>query len=58
MNYAMNKFSKCGGLYTQAIEQWQSKTKEDKKIWENFRQDLIAEYEKLLAEGGGTILCQ
>ena len=56
--YIMIKLSKCGGLYTKAIERWQIKTKEYKKIWANFRQHLIAEYEELLAEGGGTKLCQ
>ena len=30
----------------------------DKKIWENFLQNLIAEYEKLLAKGGVTTLGQ
>ena len=47
--YAMIKLSKCGGLYTKAIERWNSKNKSDKKIWKNLRQHLIAEYEKLLS---------
>ena len=55
---AMIKLSKCGGLYTKAIERWQIKTKEDKKIRSNLRENLIAEYEKLLSEGGGTTLGQ
>ena len=55
---AMIKQTKCVGLYTKTTEPWQSKTKEDKKIWENFCQHLISEYEKLLTEGGGTILGQ
>ena len=38
---AMIKLSKCGGLYTKAIERWQRNIKEDKKIWANFRQHLI-----------------
>ena len=54
----MIKLSKCGGLYTKSIERWQSKTKIDKKIWRNFRQHLIVEYENLLAEGVGTTLGQ
>ena len=58
ISYAMIKLSKCGGLYTKAIERWQSKTKEDKNIWANLRQHLIAEYEKLLEEGGCMTLCQ
>ena len=32
ISYAMIKLSKCGGPYTKAIELWQSKTKEVKKI--------------------------
>ena len=56
--YAMNKLSKCVGPYTNSIERWQSKTKEDKKIGANFRQNLIAEYDNLLEEGGGTTLGQ
>ena len=54
----MIKLSKCGGLYNRATERWESKTKEYKNIWENFRQYLISEYEKLLSEGGGTTLFQ
>ena len=42
MSYAIIKLFKCGGLYTQDVEQWQSKTKYEKKIWTNFRQHLIA----------------
>ena len=51
ISYNMIKLSKCGGLHNKAIEQWHIKTKKDKNIWANFRQQLIAEYEKLLAEG-------
>ena len=58
ISYTRIKLSKCGGLYTKAIERWQSNTKEDKKIWENSRQHLIAEYEKQLAEGWWTTLGQ
>ena len=45
---AMIKLSKCGGLYTKAIERWQSKTKEDKNIWAHLCKNLIAEYENML----------
>ena len=41
ISYAMIKLFKCDGLCTKAIERWHRKTKEDKKIWENFRQNLI-----------------
>ena len=58
ISYAMIKLSKCGGLYTKAIERWQIKAKENKKIWANFCQHLITEYENLLVEGGGTTLGQ
>ena len=58
MSYTMIKLYKCGGLYTRAVERWKIKTKEDKKIWANFRQHLIAEYENLLEEVGGTTLGQ
>ena len=58
ISYAIIRLSKCGGLYTKAIERRKRKTKEDKKIWENFFQHLIAEYEKLVSEGGGTNLAQ
>ena len=54
----MIKLSKCCSIYTKAIELWQSKTTAYKKIWENFCLHLIAEYENLLAEGGGTKLGQ
>ena len=58
ISYATIKLSKCGGLYNRATERWKSKTKEYKNIWENFRQYLISEYEKLLSEGVGTTLFQ
>ena len=58
ISYAMIKLFKCGGPYNKAIERWKRKTKEDKNIWAKFRQHLIAEYENLLAEGGGTTIGQ
>ena len=58
ISYAMIKLSKCGGLYTKAIESWKSNTKQDKNIRGNFFQHLNAEYENLLAEGRGTTLGQ
>ena len=54
----MIKLSKCGGLYTKAIERWQINTKENKNICANFHQHLIVEYENMLTEGGGTTLGQ
>ena len=57
-SYAMIKLSMCGGLYTKDIERLHRKTKADKNIWAIFCQNLISEYEKLLAEGGGTTLGQ
>ena len=57
-SYAMIKLSMYGGLYTQDIERLHRKTKSDKNIWAIFCQHLISEYEKLLAEGGGTTLGQ
>ena len=41
----MIELSKCDGLYTKFIDQWQRNTKEDKKICTNLRQHLIVEYE-------------
>ena len=58
ISYGTIKLSKCRGLYTKAMERWQAKTKDDKKLWANFRTHYITEYEKLLAEGGGTTLGQ
>ena len=37
---------------------WQAKGSVVKKIWECFFQNLIFEYENVLAEGGGTTLGQ
>ena len=56
ISYGTIKLSKCGGLYTKAMERWQAKLAGDKKVWANFRQHYITEYEKLLAEDGGTTL--
>ena len=58
ISYGTIKLSKCGGLYTKAMERWQAKALDDKKLWANFRTHYITEYEKLLAEGGGTTLGQ
>ena len=58
ISYAMIKISKCGGIYTMAIDRYQSNTKEYKNIWGKFCQKLIAEYENLLAEELGTTLCR
>ena len=45
-------------VYTKAMERWQAKPAPDKKVWAHFRKHYITEYEKLLAEGGGTTLGQ
>jgi hypothetical protein len=58
ISYGTIKLSKCGGLYTKAMERWQAKNDAVKRVWANFRQHYITEYEKLLAEGGGTTLGQ
>ena len=58
ISYGTIKLSKCGGLYTKAMERWQEKDNTKKKMWENFRTHYITEYKKLLAEGGGTTLAQ
>ena len=58
ISYGTIKLSKCGGLYTKAMERWQAKEQDDKKLWANFRTHYITEYEKLLAEGSGTTLAQ
>ena len=58
ISYVMIKLSKCGGLYTKAVEWWKRKTTAYKNIWANFRQHLIAEYEKLLAKGVITTFAQ
>ena len=52
ISYGTIKLSKCGGIYTKAMERWHVKILGDKKVWDNFRQHYITEYEKLLAEGG------
>ena len=58
ISYGAIKLSKCGGLYTKAMERWQAKASYEKKVWANFRTHYITEYEKLLAEGSGTTLGQ
>ena len=58
ISYGTIKLSKCGGLYTKAMEHWHTKDSDDKKVWANFRQHYIAEYKQLLAGGGGTTLGQ
>ena len=58
ISYAIIKLSKYGGLYTKTIERWQSNTKSEKRIWENFHQNLIADCENILPERGGTTLGQ
>jgi hypothetical protein len=58
ISYGTIKLSKCGGLYSKAMERWQAKDNAIQRVWANFRQHYITEYEKLLAEGGGTTLGQ
>ena len=58
ISYGSIKLAKCGGLYTKAMERWQAMPGPNKKVWANFRKHYITEYEKLLAEGGGTTLGQ
>ena len=58
ISYAMIKLSKYGGLYIEAIYMWRIKNTTDKKIWANFHQHLIEEYEDLLVEGVVTTIGQ
>ena len=49
--YTMVKLSKCGDLYTKAIDRWKTKDAMNKKIWANFlskrgRKNLIQEIYK------------
>ena len=46
------------GIYSKEITRWNTKMATDCTIWENLRNHMIAEYEKLLAEGHGTTLAQ
>ena len=45
ISYVMIKLSRCGRLYTKAIEIWKMKNAADKKIWAKSPKHLIAEYE-------------
>ena len=56
--YGSIKLSKCGGLYSKAIERWQAKPTQEKKVWANVHQHFITKYECRLAEGGWPALGQ
>jgi len=53
---ALIKINGTGGLYSRAVGRWNAKLLADRSSWTGFRTHMIAEYEKLVAEGGGTVM--
>ena len=57
IDYSMIKINKTG-IYSKALVCWNAKTETNRTIKEKSRNHTIAEYEKLLAEGGRMTLAQ
>ena len=57
INYAMININETE-IYSKAIARWNSKATTNCIVWENFFNQMIEEYEKLLAKVGGMTLSQ
>jgi hypothetical protein len=58
IDHALIKLSETGGMYTKALETWNGRPARDRKTWAQFREVMVKQYEKMLAEGAGTTLSQ
>mgnify|MGYP000441937942 FL=1 len=57
ISYALIKMYNTG-LYGKPIERWNERTAEDRKSWAVFWPAMVAEYERMLREGGGSTVGQ
>jgi hypothetical protein len=58
IDHALIKLSETGGMYTKALEKWNGRTPQERKTWAQFREVMVRQYEKMLAEGTGTTISQ
>jgi hypothetical protein len=58
IDHALIKLSETGGMYTKALETWNGRPAVDRKTWAQFREVMVRQYEKMLAEGAGTTISQ
>ena len=58
ISYVIIKLNKTGGIYTKALNCWNTKALIDRKTWAKFFQNMIAEFEIIIASGAGPILDQ
>ena len=56
--HGLIKISKKWGLYENATERWNLKDRTIRQQWMDFKTHFIDEYEKMLAENGGTTMGQ
>ena len=57
ISYALIKMFNSG-LYGKPIERWNERTAGDRNSWAVFRPAMVAEYERMLREGGGSTISQ
>ena len=58
IDHALIKLSETGGMYAKALEKWNGRTPSERKTWAKFREVMVQQYEKMLAEGTGTTISQ
>ena len=58
IDYAMIKLSKTGGMYAKGMARWRKRDTTEKKKWMDYVKFMVAEYERLQHEMGGTTLGQ
>ena len=57
ISYALIKMFNTG-LYGKPIERWNERTAGDRQLWSTFCPAMVAEYERMLREGGGSTVGQ
>jgi hypothetical protein len=59
IDHALIKLSETGGMvYAKALETWNGRPPQERKTWAQFREIMVQQYEKMLAEGSGTTMSQ
>jgi hypothetical protein len=56
--HALIKLSETSGRYAKALEAWNGRPPQERKTWAQFREIMVQQYEKMLAEGSGTTISQ
>ena len=58
ISYTLIKLYNTGGMYTKALNRWNTNELTNRKMWDTFCQHMISEIENIIASGAGPTLGQ